>query len=176
MTVTPTGRLARVEDRLTLFVTRTFRAPIEDVWAAVTEPERLERWLGTWTGDPATGHVAFRMTFEGEAPEGEAPREEMEIRECDPPRRLAVTSHVGPYVWYLDVDLSEADGVTTLAFSQPGVDHEDAPSIGPGWEYYLDRLVAVETGGDLAAIDFDRDYYPAMADYYREQRDASQTE
>ena len=32
---------------------RTFRAPIDDVWAAVTEPERLERWIGTWTGDPA---------------------------------------------------------------------------------------------------------------------------
>ena len=29
----------------------TFRAPIEDVWAAVTEPERLARWIGTW---PAT--------------------------------------------------------------------------------------------------------------------------
>ena len=27
--------------------TRTFPAPIEDVWAAVTEPERLERWIGT---------------------------------------------------------------------------------------------------------------------------------
>ena len=89
-----------------------------------------------------------------------------------PAAAAEVTSHVGPYVWYLDVDLSEADGVTTLAFSQPDVDHDDSLSVGPGWEYYLDRLVAVETGGDLAAIDFERDYYPAMADYYREQRDA----
>ena len=109
------------------------------------------------------------MGFEGDG----ASYEEMEIRECDPPRTLTVTSHVGPYVWYLDVDLSEADGVTTLAFSQPDLDHDDSLSVGPGWEYYLDRLVAVETGGDLAAIDFERDYYPAMADYYREQRDAS---
>ena len=139
------------------------------MWAAVTEPERLARWLGTWSGDPATGTVMFRMTFEGQEPPGE----EMEIRECDPPRRLAVTSHVGEHVWYLDVDLSEADGVTTLAFSQPDVDPEDSLSVGPGWEYYLDRLVAAETGGDLAAIDFERDYYPAMADYYREQRDAA---
>jgi hypothetical protein len=41
--------------------------------------------------------------------------------------------------------------------------------VGPGWEYYLDRLVAAETGGDVAAIDFDRDYYPAMQEHYREQ-------
>ena len=145
MSVTPTGRLELVADRLTLFVTRTFHAPIDDVWAAITEPERVARWLGTWTGDPATGTVLFAMTFEGQQPPGD----EMEIRECEPPRRLAVTSQVGEQRWYLDVD------------------PEDALSVGPGWEFYLDRLVAAETGGDLAAIDFERDYYPAMADYYR---------
>jgi uncharacterized protein YndB with AHSA1/START domain len=165
----PTGRIARIDDRLTLFVTRTFPAPIEDVWAAVTEPERLARWLGTWSGDPATGHVTFRMLFEGDG----AGEEKMDIRECDEPRRLAVTSRVGQQRWYLDVDLSEADGVTTLAFSQPDVDPEDVLSVGPGWEFYLDRLVAAETGGDLASIDFERDYYPAMADHYREQRDSA---
>jgi uncharacterized protein YndB with AHSA1/START domain len=170
MTVTPTGRLERIGGRLTLFVTRTFPAPIDDVWTAVTDPQRLERWLGTWHGDPATGKVSFRMGFEGEG----ASYEEMEIRECDPPRTLKVTSNVGPYVWYLDVDLSESDGVTTLAFSQPELDQEDSLSVGPGWEYYLDRLVAVETGGNPPQTDdFERDYYPAMADYYRAQRDAA---
>lgn len=167
MSPAPTGRLGLVGGRLTLFVTRTFVAPIDDVWAAVTEPARLERWLGTWHGDPATGKVMFRMGFEGE----EAAFEELEIRECDAPRTLRVTSHVGPSAWYLDVELSEAGGVTTLAFSQPDVDHEDSLSVGPGWEYYLDRLVAVETGGDLSAVDFERDYYPAMSEFYRRQRD-----
>ena len=129
-------------------MTRTFHAPIDDVWAAITEPERLARWLGTWSGDPASGRVLFAMTFEGAGAAGR--------RDGDPRVRrrrggCAVTSQVGEQRWYLDVDLSEADGVTTLAFSQPDVDAEDAPSVGPGWEYYLDRLVAVETGGDLAA-------------------------
>ena len=41
-----------------------------------------------------------------------------------------------------------------------------AAGVGPGWEYYLDRLVAAETGADVAAIDFD-DYYPAQSDHYR---------
>ncbi|MBF4765806.1 SRPBCC family protein [Nocardioides islandensis] len=168
MTRTPTGRIEREGERLTLFVARTFEAPVEDVWAAITEPERLGRWLGTWTGDPATGRVSFRMGFEGD----QASYEQMEIRECDPPHSLKVTSNVGPYVWYLDVALSEADGVTTLAFSQPELDHEDSLSVGPGWEYYLDRLVAVETGGvPPETADFERDYFPAMADHYRAQRD-----
>ena len=65
MSRNPTGRLERVGDRLTLYVTRTFQASIEDVWVAVTDPERMSRWLGTWRGDPTTGRVEFRMGFEG---------------------------------------------------------------------------------------------------------------
>ena len=38
----------------------------------------------------------------------------------------------------------------------------------PGWEYYLDRLVAAISGQDVAAIDFGRDYHPAMSDHYRD--------
>ena len=89
-----TGRREDRDGTAYLVFERTFRAPVEDVWAAVTAPERLERWIGTWTGDPASGSVAFRMTAEGEG----APEEEMVIRECDPPRRLAVTSRVGGLV------------------------------------------------------------------------------
>ncbi len=169
MTPTPNGRVVRLADVLTLEIDRTFLAPIEDVWAAITEPERLARWLGTWRGEPADGHVWFRMLFE----EGDS-EQQMEIRECRPPERLSVTSHVGEQQWQLDVDLSERDGVTTLAFSQPGVDLDDVLSVGPGWEYYLDRLVAAESGGDLPALaDFERDYYPAMAEHYRSGRDAT---
>ena len=49
-----------------------------------------------------------------------------------------------------------------------------AESVGPGWEFYLDRLVAAETGGDVAAIDFERDYYPAMVEHYRAELAANQ--
>jgi uncharacterized protein YndB with AHSA1/START domain len=163
MNTTPTGRIDREGDRHTLVITRTFRAPIEDVWASVTEPERLARWIGTWTGDPESGEVLFQMTAEGQEPPGD----EMKIRECVPPRRLALSSRVGEEFWLLELDLEEADGVTTLTFSQPEIDPAAAENIGPGWEYYLDRLVAAMTGGDVGAIDFDRDYYPAMQEHYR---------
>jgi uncharacterized protein YndB with AHSA1/START domain len=163
----PNGRIVRLAGVLSLHIDRTFDAPIEDVWAAITEPERLARWLGTWRGDPAEGRVLFRMLFEEGADE-----HDMEIRECRPPERLAVTSHVGEWQWQLAVDLTEHDGITTLSFSQPGVDHDDVPSVGPGWEYYLDRLVAVESGGaPPETADFERDYYPAMSEYYLGQRD-----
>jgi uncharacterized protein YndB with AHSA1/START domain len=167
MNPVPNGRVTRLADRLTLHVDRTFEASIEDVWAAVTEPERLARWLGTWRGVPTQGHVLWRMGFEEGADE-----RELETRERRPPHRLAVTTYLGEQAWYLDADLSESDGVTTLSFSHPEVDRDDLPSVDPGWEYYLGRLVAAETGGDPARVDFEGDYYPAMAEYYRARRDA----
>ena len=46
----PTGRREeRRRGRPSLVFERTFRAPIEDVWAAVTESDRLARWIGEWT-------------------------------------------------------------------------------------------------------------------------------
>ena len=39
-------------------------------------------------------------------------------------------------------------------------------SVGPGWDYYLDRLVAVEAGRDVGTVVWD-DYYPALAEHYR---------
>jgi uncharacterized protein YndB with AHSA1/START domain len=50
MNAEPNGRITREGDQRVLTITRVFRAPIEDVWAAVTEPERLVRWIGTFTG------------------------------------------------------------------------------------------------------------------------------
>jgi uncharacterized protein YndB with AHSA1/START domain len=164
MNVEPTGRITTDGDRRVLTIVREFRAPIEDVWAAVTDPERLARWIGTWTGDPASGSVGFTMTAEGATEP-----EDMEIRECDPPHVLRVTSSTAMGQWFLDLVLEERDGVTLLTFSQPDLDPASADSVGPGWEYYLDRLVAAETGADVGAVDFERDYYPAMQEHYRAQ-------
>jgi uncharacterized protein YndB with AHSA1/START domain len=147
--------------------TRTFSAPIDDVWAAVTDSDRLARWIGSWTGDPAEGHVEFRMLFEGD---GHA-AERFTIDECDRPSRLAITSAAPSpdgttQIWHFLLDLVEDGGVTTFTFSQSVPEPAMAEGVGPGWDYYLDRMVAAETDGDVAAIDFD-DYYPALTDHYR---------
>jgi len=164
MSVVPNGRIERdPEGHPTLVIVREFAAPIEDVWASVTEPERMERWIGTFSGDPASGSVQFRMTAEG----ADAPAEEVEILACEPPRLLDVLTRTPDGQWHLRVALAEADGRTVLTFTQPEIDPTQAESVGPGWEYYLDRLGAALTGDDVAAIDFERDYYPAMLEHYR---------
>jgi uncharacterized protein YndB with AHSA1/START domain len=161
--VHPVGRREQRDGRPTLVLERTFRAPVADVWAAVTEPERLVRWIGTWSGDPASGAVMFRMTAEGDDVAAEA----VTIHECRPPERLELSianSAEESGHWHLELDLSEAAGVTTLTFAQRLHDPALAKDVGPGWEYYLDRLVAAHTGGDVAAVAWPD--YEGMATYY----------
>ncbi len=164
MNAHPTGRIETRDGQHALVLTRRFKAPIEDVWAAVTEPDRLSRWIGRWQGDPDTGSVEFFMLFE----EGH-PGEVMEIRRCEPPHTLHVTSRQGAETWTLAVDLTHTGGVTTLTFTQPGITAEQAPDVGPGWEFYLDRMVDVEAGRDPGRRDFGRDYHPALSAHYRAQ-------
>ena len=164
MSPTATGHHAQRDGATYLVYEREFRAPIADVWAAVTEPARLERWIGTWSGDPTSGSIDFRMTAEAE----DAPVETHRILACDPPRRLVTESSGagGGAAWRLELDLAETDGVTVLTFGQRLEDSIPVDSVGPGWDYYLDRLVAAETGRDVAEVVWD-DYYPALSEPYR---------
>ena len=159
MDIRPTGR---IESGGCLVLERTLRGSVEHVWASVVDPARLARWYGTWAGDPATGRVEVVMTAEGQT---EA--EPVRIRRCVPPRHLAVTLGEGTGDWRIDVDLVATGEATTLRLSHHGLEPGPLESIGPGWEYYLDRLVAAETGADPDAVDFGRDYHPAMAEHYR---------
>lgn len=112
MSPTPTGRVVPRDGALEVVLTRTFDAPITDVWDALTVSERLAPWIGTYTGNGRTGAVDFVMTAEGAT---EASR--MEVLRCEAPTGLTVRQDVGDgEVWTLYLDLAEADGVTTLAW------------------------------------------------------------
>lgn len=159
MSIHANGRFVRRNGEAVVVLTRTFHAPIADVWAAVTESDRLSRWIGTWSGDPSSGSVQFQMNSEGD----DVLPSTFRIEACEPPHHLNGT--LGD-AWDLQLHLTEKDGITTLEFAQVVTDPAQLESVGPGWEYYLDRLAAAEKGGDVSAIDFDRDYYPALSSYY----------
>lgn len=174
--MTITGRRETHDGREVLVLTRRFVAGIDDVWAAVSDPERMQRWIGTWRGGPAAGSVVFRMTSEGE----NVPDQLWDIETCDPPLGFAVrTREATPFSedgsgervhWALRVHLAESDGVTTLTFVQAlagGSSGTDmVASVGPGWEYYLDRLVATMGGAEVDGIDWS-DYETGSAEYRR---------
>jgi uncharacterized protein YndB with AHSA1/START domain len=59
---------------------RTYDAPIEDVWDACSDPDRLKRWFSPVSGDLRLGG---RFQIEGNAGG--------EVLRCEPPRLLAVS-------------------------------------------------------------------------------------
>jgi len=152
----PTGGLEGND----LVLTRRFDAPIEDVWTSITKSESTARWYGSWTGTPGAGNtIKIKMLFEQDGPESEA-----HIDVCEPPRRLALTSK-GAYGVKLEITLTQTGSVTELRF----VHHLNertrkmARDFGPGWEYYLDNLVAARAGETLPKFD---EYYPSMQAHY----------
>jgi uncharacterized protein YndB with AHSA1/START domain len=145
-----------------LVLSRRFSASIDEVWASITVSERLERWLGTWTGDPSTGTVHVTMNAEAT----EQPPTPFAIDACEQPRLLAVSATDEYGTWHLRAELTtDVDG-TVLELRQLRVERGSVPDVGPGWEWYLDRLVAVvhdDLPPDLAA--FDDAYAPLSTEY-----------
>ena len=121
----------------------------DDVWAALTEPERMVRWFGTYEGQRAPGaRGTLTMTHE-DRPVGEAVR----IAECDPPRRLVV-EWAEQEGWRVELDLTVESGRTTLHFVQVFAAGTDVTDFALGWHWYLDKFDAT-VGGRTGPGDWD---------------------
>lgn len=142
-----------------LILTRTFRAGIEDVWTSVTEPASTARWFGPWEGDAGPGKtVRLQMLFE----QGQ-PWIDVSIEKCEAPRHLLVTSRDESGEMRVELTLTQTGDTTELRFVQHLSDPKLAADMGPGWEYYLDKLVAAREGSVQPVF---ADYYPAQKAYY----------
>jgi uncharacterized protein YndB with AHSA1/START domain len=152
----PTGQV-RGND---LILTRTFRAPIEDVWDSVTKSENTARWFGRWEGEAGPGRVVrLQLAFENGQPWND-----VLIEECEAPRRLVIAMKDEHGEWRLELTLMQGRDTTELRFVQRLSDPSLAGDVGPGWEYYLDMLVAAREGAARPSFE---DYYPAQKAYYQ---------
>jgi len=160
----PTGYLSAGPVWPELIITRRIPHIIDAVWNHITDPELLDTWYGTFEGELATGAVTLTVQESPDTP-GEA-----RIQHCEAPTALAVTLDSPGGVWVLTVALSADGEETDLEFRQrlDGIEY-DAADIGPGWEYYLDRLVLALDGEDVSALQWD-DYHPALCEHYRRER------
>ena len=70
--------VVRIEDR--------YDTDIDDLWSALTDPERLARWYGEVEGDLRPGGE-FRLYLESADIESTG-----RVEACEPPRRLRVTT------------------------------------------------------------------------------------
>jgi uncharacterized protein YndB with AHSA1/START domain len=147
------GVVTRQHDgRQRLEFRRSWPDPIEDVWGALTEPDRLARWIGVYEGAREPGGTGtFVMTHE----EGEHTGEPMTIVECDPPRHLIVEwTQQETEDWRVDLHLWSESGRTHLSFVQFFPADADVTDFAMGWHWYLEKLGA-ELGGPTPPADWD---------------------
>lgn len=102
-----------------LIAYRLYDTDIEDLWEAVTRPERLKRWFA-----PVSGSLELGGQY---AVEGNASGT---ITACDAPRYYAATWEFMGHVSWIEVYLETVGEGTRLAI------HHIAPHPNPHWDTY----------------------------------------
>lgn len=168
-----TGHLDR--DGHDLVLVRDVPVPRPHIWEHLADPDLLATWFGTYTGDPSTGRIQLTMNAEP----GEAAASEYTIHTCDEGELLTVSSAMGEGAWRLSVELADgveksraaaADGQTEPV-TRVRLRHHDVPRdmiqhVGPGWEWYLDRLVGAVTAGAIPGMDVWDSHYMSLSEDY----------
>jgi len=155
MTIKPTGQIHGNN----LIINRMFYASIDEVWMNVTKSAYTMLWFGAWKGEPGPGKtIQVQLGYE----KGQ-PWVDVLIKECEAPRRLVVEMNDDHGHWRLELTLTQLNEQTELRFVQPLSDPKLAGDVGPGWEYYLDMLVASREGKERPLFE---DYYPALKPHY----------
>ncbi len=153
-----------------LVITRTFRAPRDLVFAAISRPEHVRQWYGMVPDSLKVCDIDFRVggrwhyVLGGEAG-GEDHSFSGEYLEIDPPGRVVSTEsydNMPGATYHVTVTLTEEDGVTTLHnhLVYPSKEWRDG-HVDSGMEYGLnisyDRLeelvrrLAAESGSGAAS-------------------------
>jgi uncharacterized protein YndB with AHSA1/START domain len=111
---------------------RTYPSPVEDVWDALTSPERLPRWFQPVSGELQVGG---RFQVEGNGCG--------QVVTCDPPRSFEITWEMGEDPSWVVLTLTPQDGATALELRHTAhVPDEFWGTYGPGavgvgWELSL---------------------------------------
>ena len=147
MTTVRTGTLLgwtrEVDGSGTVHVEDVYATDIEDLWAAVTEPDRLVRWLAEVSGDLRVGGTfAARFTSSWEGPG--------RVEVCDRPHRLLLTMQpeTNEETQIEALLTTESEG-TRLVVEERGFPPGVAPDHGAGWQAHLEDLSA-SLGGRVA--------------------------
>jgi uncharacterized protein YndB with AHSA1/START domain len=128
-------------------------APQAAVFAFLTDPEKILRWMGTEaTVEPHVGGLYLVNVTGKNIAEGR-------FTEVVPVHRLAYSfGWKGHDKWHdkmppgstlVEIDLIERPGGTLLRLTHSGLpDAEACAAHGEGWAHYLGRLAVAGTGGD----------------------------
>ncbi|WP_299085287.1 SRPBCC domain-containing protein [uncultured Ruegeria sp.] len=111
---------------------RTYPTSQADLWTAITEKQRIERWFGNVSGNFQSGG---RFSIENNA--------DGDITSCDPPHTLAITWEFGGNISWVKVTIQNVENgsLLTLEHELPADKENEAHwnkygpgATGVGWE------------------------------------------
>jgi uncharacterized protein YndB with AHSA1/START domain len=153
-------RVLEAGEARTITVTRIYDAPVEDVWDAVTDPERIPRWFLPVTGELRVGG---RYALQGNA--------SGTIETCDPPHGFTATWEFGGDVTWIELRLiAERPDRTRFVLEHIAhVDDERWAQFGPGamgvgWDLALNRGLALHLASGASVDPAEAMAWTASAD------------
>lgn len=119
----------------TVRLEHVFEASQDDVWDAITQPQRLEKWLEPTDGEFIEGG-RYQLTESGT---------EGTIQRCDRPRVLNITWEYDGHESAVEVALQTVEGGTHLIIRHTSEENDHWRTYGPGaagigWESSLMSL------------------------------------
>ena len=113
---------------------------IEDLWSALTDPQRLARWVAEVNGDLRPGgdfRASFTSGWEGAG----------RLDECEPPRRLLLTLDPGQEdETVIEAELFAEGDQTRLVVEERGLPLGELAAHGAGWQAHVEDLAAYLEG------------------------------
>jgi uncharacterized protein YndB with AHSA1/START domain len=164
MSLNPNGTVERGPDGGILRFDRLLAFPIDEVWAAITEPERLADWWPPFAADITVdlregGMIVFTW------PDTDFPTLEFTIVRLKVPKLLEHT-HTSPGFWMRWELEATADGTRLLAtYFIPDLDMAIERGDLVGLHHSLDRLAPALAGHPVA---WDNDAFMELRAVYAE--------
>ena len=117
-----------------------FATDIEDMWTAISDPERLARWVAEIEGDLVPGGMVdatFTSGWEGTG----------RIDICEAPHRLVVTMSPGAEdETVIEAILTVEGALTRLVVEERGIPADEASAHGAGWQTHIEDLASYLNG------------------------------
>jgi len=136
--------VVRMEDRLD--------TAIDDLWGALTEPDRLVHWYGEVEGELSQGgEFRVRIAVAGERTG--------KVEACEPPRRLLLTmrdpdARPGqPEQTVIEAELIAEGAQTRLVWETRGLPVDLLPAYGTGIQIHVEHLADYISGREFSLDD-----------------------
>lgn len=146
------GSLRSIDGEGVVRMESRFDIGIDDLWGALTDPERLAQWYGAAEGDLSQGgEFLVRIALSG-------PRTG-KVEECEPPQRLRLTMRDPepqpgqPEETVLDVELSLEGAQTRLVWEERGMPIDLLPAYGAGIQIHVEHLADYIGGREPRAVE-----------------------